>query len=89
MKVNGPLVHLDGFAMIPRRWCVERTRAWITAHRPLARDYERLPATSEGLIRWAFIAGALNRLDSGHPAVRQPRWRWLRHPRLTPMSNTH
>jgi transposase len=30
-----------GFAVIPRRWAVERTFAWITAHRRLARDYER------------------------------------------------
>jgi transposase len=34
-----------GFAVIPRRWCVERTLAWLTAHRRLARDYERDPAT--------------------------------------------
>jgi transposase len=32
-----------GFAVIPRRWCVERTLAWLTAHRRLARDYERDP----------------------------------------------
>jgi transposase len=33
-----------GFAVIPRRWAVERTFAWLTAHRRLARDYERDPA---------------------------------------------
>jgi hypothetical protein len=38
-----------GFAVIPRRWAVERTFAWITAHRRLARDYERDPA-SEAMI---------------------------------------
>jgi transposase len=32
-----------GFAVIPRRWAVERTLAWLTAHRRLARDYERHP----------------------------------------------
>jgi transposase len=36
-----------GFAVIPRRWAVERTLAWLTAHRRLARDYERDPAVSE------------------------------------------
>jgi transposase len=36
-----------GFAVIPRRWVVERSLAWLTAHRRLARDYERHPATSE------------------------------------------
>jgi transposase len=44
-----------GFAVIPRRWAVERTFAWLTAHRGLARDYERDPAISEAMIRWAAI----------------------------------
>jgi transposase len=35
-----------GFAVIPWRWVVERTFAWLTAHRRLARDYERHPAHS-------------------------------------------
>jgi transposase len=35
------------FAVIPRRWAVERTLAWLTAHRRLARDYERDPAVSQ------------------------------------------
>jgi transposase len=39
-----------GFAVQPR-WAVERTPAWLTAHRRLARDYERDPAVSEALIR--------------------------------------
>jgi transposase len=33
-----------GLSVLPRRWAVERTLAWITAHRRLARDYERNPA---------------------------------------------
>ncbi|GAB3454087.1 hypothetical protein GCM10027436_55450 [Actinophytocola sediminis] len=45
-----------GFAVILRRWAVERTLAWLTAHRRLARDYERHPATAEAIIRWAAIA---------------------------------
>jgi transposase len=44
-----------GFAVIPRRWAVERTFAWLTAHRRLARDYERDSAVSEAMIRWAAI----------------------------------
>jgi len=43
------------FAVIPRRWAVERTLAWLTAHRRLARDYERDTAVSETMIRWAAI----------------------------------
>jgi transposase len=59
-----------GFAVIPRRWAVERTLAWITAHRRLARDYERLPATSEAMIRWAAINTMTRRLARGGPATR-------------------
>jgi transposase len=44
-----------GFAVIPRRWVVERSLAWLTAHRRLARDDERDPAVSEAMIRWAAI----------------------------------
>jgi transposase len=43
------------FVVYLRRWVVERTLAWLTAHRRLARDYERHAATSEAMIRWAAI----------------------------------
>jgi transposase len=62
-----------GFAVIPRRWAVERTLAWLTAHRRLARDYERDPAISEAMIRWAAINTMTRRLARGHPATRQQR----------------
>ena len=38
-----------GFVLLPRRWVVERSFAWITRFRRLVRDYERLPATLAGL----------------------------------------
>jgi transposase len=59
-----------GFAVIPRRWAVERTLAWITAHRRLARDYERDPKYSEAMIRWASINTMTRRLARGAPATR-------------------
>jgi transposase len=59
-----------GFAVIPRRWAVERTFAWITAHRRLARDYERDPRYSEAMIRWASINTMTRRLARGGPASR-------------------
>ena len=62
-----------GFAVIPRRWAVERTFAWLTAHRRLARDYERDPAMSEAMIRWAAINTMTRRLARGRPATRQQR----------------
>ena len=62
-----------GFAVIPRRWVVERSLAWLTAHRRLARDYERDPAVSEAMIRWAAINTMTRRLARGRPATRQQR----------------
>jgi transposase len=62
-----------GFVVIPRRWAVERTLAWLTAHRRLARDYERHPAVSEAMIRWAAINTITRRLARGRPATRQQR----------------
>jgi transposase len=41
---------LHTFAVLPRRWVVERTLAWITAYRRCARDYERLPAHHEAMV---------------------------------------
>ena len=62
-----------GFAVHPRRWVVERTLAWLTANRRLARDYERHPEISEGIIRWAAIATTARRITRGQPAQRQAR----------------
>ena len=45
------------FRVLPRRWAVERTFAWLGQSRRLSRDYERLPAASE-----AMIYGAMSRL---------------------------
>jgi transposase len=41
---------LHTFQVLPRRWVVERTLAWITRHRRTVRDYERLPAHHETYI---------------------------------------
>jgi putative transposase len=47
---------LHTFQVLPRRWVVERTFAWISKHRRTVRDYERLPAHHEAIIQWAMIA---------------------------------
>jgi transposase len=51
-----------GFAVLPRRWVVERTFSWMMRWRRLVRDYERLPETHEAMVRWAMIGLMLNRL---------------------------
>jgi transposase len=50
------------FEVLPRRWVVERTLAWITNCRRCARDYERLPASHEAMVLWAMIALMTQRL---------------------------
>jgi transposase len=51
-----------GFVLLPRRWVVERSFAWLARFRRLARDYERLPETVAGLHLVAFTCLMLHRL---------------------------
>jgi len=55
-------VRARGFVVLPKRWIVERTFAWIARHRRHARDYERKPATSEAMIYIAMISLMSRRL---------------------------
>jgi transposase len=50
-----------GFVLLPRRWVVERSFAWMARFRRLARDYERLPETLAGLHVLAFAVLMLHR----------------------------
>ncbi len=50
-----------GFVLLPRRWVVERSFAWMTRFRRLARDYERWPETLAGLHLLAFVVLMLHR----------------------------
>lgn len=50
------------FEVLPRRWVVERTLAWITSYRRCARDYERLPAHHEAAVYWAMTTLMARRL---------------------------
>lgn len=51
-----------GFKVLPKRWVVERTFAWLMRWRRLTRDYERLPATHEAFVKWAMVGVMVNRL---------------------------
>ena len=51
-----------GFAVLPKRWIVERTLAWLTRCRRLARNLENLARTSVALIRLATIKLMARRL---------------------------
>ncbi|MBO1269472.1 transposase [Arthrobacter sp. PO-11] len=52
----------QGFHVLPRRWVVERTLAWIARHRRCVRDYERLPAHHKAMVRWSMIRITAKRL---------------------------
>ena len=51
-----------GFVLLPRRWVGERSFAWLSRFRRLAKDYERLPETVAGLHLVAFSTLMLTRV---------------------------
>lgn len=52
----------QGFVVLPRRWVVERTFAWLSFNRRMSKDYEYLPEVSETFIRIAMIRLMVARL---------------------------
>lgn len=56
----------DGFAIVKKRWIVERTFAWLSFSRRLSKDYEHNPKSSETHIKIVMIRLMLKRLE---PAV--------------------
>ena len=50
------------FQVLPRRWVVERTFAWLGRQRRLSKDYEALPETSESWVYTAMTGLMLRRL---------------------------
>ena len=60
------------FHVLPRRWVVERTFAWLGKCRRLSKDYEALPETTEVLVYLAMIRLMLRRLARGSPTSSWP-----------------
>ena len=58
-----------GFAVLPRRWIVERTLGWLGRWRRLSQDYEHLPEVSEAMVTLAMIRLMLHR--AVHPNRRR------------------
>lgn len=55
---------VKGFKLLPRRWVVERTFAWLGNCRRLSKDYEYRPASSEAMIYLALIRLMVRRLTA-------------------------
>jgi putative transposase len=55
-------VGVKGFVVLPKRWIVERTFAWLVRHRRHSRDYEKTTASSEALTYIAMISLMSKRL---------------------------
>ena len=60
-----------GFKVLPRRWVVERTFAWLGRSRRLSKDYERNPSSSAGMVYVASIRLMLRRLTKPAEPIAQ------------------
>lgn len=50
------------FVVLPKRWIVERTFAWLAWSRRLSKNYEHLPESSETMIKLAMVHLLIRRL---------------------------
>ncbi len=60
-------VGVSGFVVLPKRWIVERTLAWLSRCRRHSKDYERNPESSEAMILVTMINLMSRRLAYGKP----------------------
>ena len=51
-----------GFVVIPKRWVVERSFAWLGRNRRLSKDYEKTTSSSAAMVKWSNIALLVRRL---------------------------
>jgi putative transposase len=47
---------VKGFLVLPKRWVVERTLAWLNRYRRLAKDWERLNRRARGFLLLASVS---------------------------------
>lgn len=66
-KVDWEKIIPKGFHILPRRWVIERTNAWITHHRRLSRDFEGTYTSSEAFIYLAMSRLMVSRLVRARP----------------------
>src|SRR3954471_11340165 len=61
LEIVSPPAAQSGFVVVPKRWVVERTLAWLVNYRRLSKDYEQSTLSSEGMIYLASIHTLLKR----------------------------
>lgn len=64
LEIVSPAPDQHGFQVLPRRWVIERTFAWLDTYRRLSKDYETDTRCSEGMIYIASIDLMLKRLTA-------------------------
>jgi putative transposase len=64
LEVVAKLADQRGFVVLPRRWVVERTFAWLGRYRRLSKDYEHRSEYSE---TWVYVASIARMLRTVHP----------------------
>jgi putative transposase len=69
LEITGKKAGEKGFKVIKWRWVVERTFAWLGRYRRNSRDYEKLPQTSEQMLKVSGIQLMLRRLDQKNSQV--------------------
>ena len=62
--------NVKGFQVLPRRWVVERTFAWLGRYRRLSKDYEALTETSESMIYAAMVRLMIKRLARSNQSAK-------------------
>jgi putative transposase len=58
---------MSAFTVLPRRWVIEQTIAWIERYRRMSKDYEYLTESSEAMIYLAMTRLMLKRLARHAP----------------------
>jgi transposase len=74
MEVNWAEIIPPGFHVLPRRWVVERTFAWIGRHRRMSKDYEYLLSSSESKVCLTMIRLMVKRLARAAEGSREQVW---------------
>jgi putative transposase len=62
VEVVAPAAGQRGFAVLPKRWIVERSLAWLSRNRRLSKDYEYVPMYAETHVYLASLRLMTNRL---------------------------